>query len=182
MWNAHLLWMNSRSQRVHFLDLHIDLYHAVMYPTTPHPTVSISFINLIMQLNKCDAQCLNVIIPFKSNTAKMDCVNSSLESSALLRKRRNTCSLQLFALFESSRVISASSILLSPSKDVRNSPTCCSWTWEGAVKLWHVYCRSCQCCYQQQMSHIHWRYYPPTRSNLDPEYRGGFSFKFRQQK
>ena len=77
----------------------------------------------------------------------------------------------------SSRVIGASSILLSPSKDVRNSPTCCSWTWEGAVKLWHVYCRSCQCCYQQQMSRIHWRYYPPTRSSLDAEYRGGFSFK-----
>lgn len=95
-------------------------------------------------IKKCNAQCLNVIIFFKRrNTAKMDCVNQSLESSELLRKRRNTCSLQLFRVLESHCCILRPAIFLWRCL---NSPTCYSWTWEGAVKPWHVYCRSCQCC------------------------------------
>lgn len=47
----------------------------------------------------------------------------------------------------------------------------------GAVKLWHVYCRFCQCCYQQQMSCIDQHYDPPTCYDADMNIEGFFPFK-----
>lgn len=64
----------------------------------------------------------------------------------------------LAAAVQAVRVLLSHRCVLHPDCSLQrcpSTPTHCSWTWEGVVILWHVYCRSCQCCVQQQMFCIH---------------------------
>lgn len=94
----------------------------------PHKLIQYESYNTIIKKN---AQCLKVIIFItlflkKGNSAKLIVlINLWRVQSSELRKRRNTCSVQLFRQFGSSRVTAASSGLLSPSEDV--------WTHQHAT-------------------------------------------------
>lgn len=121
-----------------------------------HDLINRSNMNLTIQFKKRPMSKSNHFYYtfFKEREfSQVDCVNSSLEGSEFRAQEEEKHLLS--AVVQAVWVLESHHCILRPAISLQrclNSPTCYSWTWEGTVKLWHVYCRSCQCCWLQQMS------------------------------
>lgn len=127
----------TASQQVCDLQIHRwwKTSHGLTFCSPSLPAPIQPCVNLIIQLKCVTANGLMSSWYFKGgsggvgwgwgdrNTARMDCVNSSLESWELLGEEQKHLLGAVVGLFGSSRVTAA-------SQTCPSSPTCCSWTWE----------------------------------------------------